>query len=138
MTSGRQLVAGYSQTPLATKLGIRPGDAVALLHAPDGVALVLPDGVAVKRRAVGRADVVVEFTTRSADLEGRIDQLASMVRPAGGLWIAWPKRASGMTTDVDEHVVRGLALDRGLVDNKVCAIDATWTGLRIVWRVTNR
>jgi hypothetical protein len=131
-------MAGYSGTPLATKLGIRPGHSIALLHAPDNLALDLPDGVTVKRRASGRADVVVDFITRSGDLERRIDRLAAMVRPAGGLWIAWPKRSSHVPTDLTDHVVRDLALGRGLVDNKVCAIDDTWTGLRIVWRVVNR
>ena len=131
-------MAGYSGTPLAAKLGVRPGDVVALLHAPHDLHLDLPDGVTVKRRAIGRADVVVDFITRSAELEPRIDRLAAMVRPAGGFWIAWPKRSSLVPTDVTDHVVRELALDRGLVDNKVCAIDDSWTGLRIVWPVVNR
>jgi len=131
-------VAGYSGTPLATKLGIRPGDAVALLHAPDDLVLELPDGVSVRRRAGGRADVVVDFLTRRGDLERRIDRLAAMVHPSSGLWIAWPKRSSGVATDLSDHVVRDLALGRGLVDNKVCAIDTVWTGLRIVWRVVHR
>jgi hypothetical protein len=100
--------------------------------------LELPDGVTVKRRATGRADIVVDFVTRTAELERRFDRLATMVRPDGGLWIAWPKRSSGVATDVTDDVVRGLALPRGLVDNKVCAVDTTWTGLRIVWRVQNR
>ena len=92
----------------------------------------------VKRRAVGSADVVVQFVTRAGDLERRLDHLAAMVRPAGGLWIAWPKRSAGLATDMDDHVVRELALERGLVDNKVCAVDATWTALRIVWRLEQR
>lgn len=131
-------MAGYTGTPLATKLGVRPGDSIALLHAPDDLVIDLPDGVTVKRRATGRSDVVVDFVTRSAELERRIDRLAAMVRPAGGLWIAWPKRSSHVPTDVTDHVVRDLALPRGLVDNKVCAIDDIWTGLRVVWRVDNR
>ena len=131
-------MAGYSGTPLATKLGIRAGDTVALLRPPDDLELELPEGVTVKHRAVGRADVVVVFTTRRAELERRIDHLASMVRPAGGLWIAWPKRSSGVATDMSDDVVRTVALARGLVDNKVCAVDPVWTGLRIVWRVGER
>ena len=131
-------MVGYSGTPLATKLGIRPGAVVAVLHTPDRLVLGLPDDVTVKYRATGRADVVVEFVTRAAGLGPRIEQLAAMVHPDGGLWIAWPKRSSGVATDVTDHVVRRLALSRGLVDNKVCAIDDTWTGLRIVWRVGNR
>ena len=122
-------------TPLATKLGIRPGDVVALLHAPaDARASTCPPASRSKRRAAGRADVVVDFVTRAVDLARRFDALATMVRPAGGLWIAWPKRSSGVATDVTDHVVRALALNAGLVDNKVCAVDATWTALRLVWR----
>jgi hypothetical protein len=131
-------VAGYSGTPLATKLGIRTGDVVALLQAPDDLALALPDGTTVKHRAMGHADVVVVFVTRARDLERRVDRLGAMIRPDGGLWIAWPKRSSGVTTDVTDDVVRGVALPRGLVDNKVCAIDATWSAVRLVWRVENR
>ena len=92
----------------------------------------------MRRRAAGRADVVVDFVTRAAELERRIDRLGALIHPAGGLWIAWPKRVSGVVSDVTDHVVRDLALPRGLVDNKVCALDDTWTGLRIVWRVANR
>ena len=94
----------------------------------------LPPGVQVRRRGRGRADVVVAFITDVADLEGRMAPLSRMVFPAGGLWIAWPKRASGLVTDVTDDEVRRVALPLGLVDNKVCAIDATWTGLRLVWR----
>jgi hypothetical protein len=131
-------VTGDSGTPLATKLGIRSGAVVALLQAPDDLGLAVPDGVTVKQRATGRADVVVCFVTRSADLERRVDRLGTMIRPDGGLWVAWPKRSSGVTTDVTDDVVRSMALPRGLVDNKVCAIDPTWTALRLVWRIENR
>jgi len=85
------------------------------------------------RRRLGRLRPVPQFV---AGYSGT--PLATMVRPDGGLWIVWPKRSSGVTTDVTDDVVRGLALPRGLVDNKVCAVDTTWTGLRIVWRVRNR
>ena len=131
-------MAGHPGTPLATKLGIRPGDVVALLHRPADLVLDLPAGVTVRHRAAGRADVVVDFVTRAAELEQRIDRLAALIRPAGGLWIAWPKRTSGVPSDVSDHIVRDVALPRGLVDNKVCALDDTWTGLRVVWRMANR
>ncbi len=121
-------------TPLATKLGIVEGSILVVLGAPEALALDLPPGVGIRRRARGTADVVLAFFTEVGVLEGRIDRLAPMVFPAGGLWIAWPKRASGMETDVTDDHVRAVALPRGLVDNKVCAIDATWTGLRLVWR----
>ncbi len=121
-------------TPLAAKLGIRDDSALVLLGAPETLPLDLPPGVQVRRRGRGRADVVVAFITDVADLEGRMAPLSRMVFPAGGLWIAWPKRASGLVTDVTDDEVRRVALPLGLVDNKVCAIDATWTGLRLVWR----
>jgi hypothetical protein len=125
-------------TPLARKLGIDAGDTVALLHAPATLTFVLPPGVTVRRRAGGHADVVVDFVTRAVALPRRLDALGEMIRPAGGLWVAWPKRSSGVDTDVTDHVVRALALERGLVDNKVCAVDATWTALRLVWRLERR
>jgi hypothetical protein len=83
-------------------------------------------------------DVVLAFFTQAVRLDRRLDVLAAMVRPSGGVWIAWPMKASGMETDMTDHVVRRLALPRGLVDNKVCAVDPTWTALRLVWRVRNR
>jgi hypothetical protein len=127
-------VAAYSGTPLTTKLGINEGSTVALLDAPSGLPLELPPSVRVRRQARGRADVVVVFVTQFRALERRLDPLASMVFPSGGLWIAWPKRSSGMETDMTDDAVRRLALPRGLVDNKVCAVDAVWTALRLVWR----
>jgi hypothetical protein len=133
-------MAGYSGTPLAKKLGIQEGTTVVLVGAPatlDDDLAPLPDGVDVRRRA-GKADVVVAFFTRRADLERRVGALARHVHPSGGLWIAWPKKASGVPTDVTEDIVREVALPLGVVDNKVCAIDGTWSGLRLVWRLTRR
>jgi hypothetical protein len=127
-------MAGYSGTPLPKKLGIAEGSTLALVGAPPGVIGGLPPGVTVKRQARGAADVVVAFFTRRNDYERRVDALGRMVFPAGGLWVAWPKRASGMETTMSEDVVREVALPLGLVDNKVCAIDETWSGLRLVWR----
>ncbi|MFZ0251857.1 MAG: DUF3052 domain-containing protein [Acidimicrobiales bacterium] len=131
-------MAGYSGTPLPKKLGIVADSTVALVGAPDGVIDGLPDGVTVKRQARGKADVVVAFFTERRDFERRLDTLGRMIFPAGGLWVAWPKRASGVVTTMDENVVRAVALPLGLVDNKVCAIDETWTGLRVVWRRERR
>jgi hypothetical protein len=130
-------MAGYSGTPLPKKLGIVEGSSVALIDAPPGVD-GLPSGAAVKRQARGTADVVVAFFTRRKDFERRIGSLAKMIFPAGGLWVAWPKRASGVETDMHEGVLREVALPLGLVDNKVCAIDETWTGMRVVWRRERR
>ncbi|HEX7168824.1 MAG TPA: DUF3052 domain-containing protein [Acidimicrobiales bacterium] len=129
-------MTGYSGTPLAKKLGIGEGGSVALVGAPPSFGPELdplPPGVRVRRRA-GDADVVVAFFTRRAELERRIGALGANVFPAGGLWVAWPKRASKVPTDITEDVVREVALPLGLVDNKVCAIDDTWSGLRLVWR----
>ena len=132
-------MAGYSGTPLPQKLGIRPGGKIRFVAAPDDFVRALgalPSGVRIVSR--GSADVVVYFTDRSSDLRRRFAQLARGLDTAGGLWIAWPKKASGVATDLDESVVRGYGLSQGLVDNKVCAIDATWSGLRFVVRLRDR
>jgi hypothetical protein len=133
--------AGYSGTPLAKKLGIDEGSVVALLRAPEGFERTLdgmPHGVVVRRVARGKADVIVSFHTRRSELEKRVDVLLRCLEIDGGLWIAWPKRSSGRATDMTEDVVRDVFLPRGLVDNKVCAIDEIWSGLRVVWRRENR
>jgi hypothetical protein len=96
----------------------------------------LPESVKVQTGLAGKAplDVIVFFTTRRGDLERRLAALRERMTPAAGLWVAWPKKASGVATDVTEDVVREIALPTGLVDNKVCAIDETWSGLRLVVR----
>ena len=130
-------LAGYSDTPLQRKLGIREGAVVASLNAPDGFAETLgalPDGVTVRDRLRGPLDVILFFTARRAKLEARIERLKAALEPAGRLWIAWPKRASRVPTDMTEDVVREVALPLGLVDNKVAAIDETWSGLQLVIR----
>lgn len=136
------MTAGYSGTPLATKLGIREGSSVALVGAPDGFGQELsplPAGVRLSRQARGtNLDVVVFFTTARADLARRFLPLSQRIQPAGGLWVAWPKRSSGVTTDLTEDVLREIGLPHGLVDNKVCAITEVWSGLRFVWRSANR
>jgi hypothetical protein len=134
-------VAGYSGTPLPKKLGITSGARVALVSAPPGFERELeplPPGARVSRRVGNGVDVVVFFTTRRRDLERRFPKLAGALDPAGGLWIAWPKRSSGVDTDLTEDVTREVGLPTGLVDNKVCAIDATWSGIRFVIRKENR
>jgi hypothetical protein len=131
-------MAGYSGTPLVAKLGIRPGDRVAILSAPAGFALDLPDGATSTTRLPAHADVVVFFTRERARLENWIERLAQAVFPASAIWIAWPKKASRLACDMTEDVIRAVALPLGLVDNKVCAIDDTWSGLRLVWRKERR
>jgi len=134
--------AGYSGTPLPRKLGITPGSRLALIGAPEGFDSTLgelPDEVTVRRRVGGKPlDVIVAFFSRRSLLERRLHGLCSALDPAGGLWIAWPKRASGVPSDVTEDVVRMLGLAAGLVDNKVCAIDDVWSGLRLVYRLRDR
>jgi hypothetical protein len=132
-------VAGYSGTPLPRKLGIKPGHRVLLLGAPDGFDLgELPDGVKLVRAARGQADVILSFHVERADLERRMPVLRRAMVQNAGLWIAWPKKASKMPTDLTEDVVRELALANALVDNKVAAIDQVWSGLRLVIRVRDR
>jgi hypothetical protein len=137
----RKAVTNVSGTPLPRKLGIKPGHRLALIGAPDDFDATLgelPEDVAVRRRARGPVDVIVAFFVERRALEGRFETLAQALDPAGGLWIAWPKRASGVASDLDENVIRELGLAAGLVDNKVCAIDAVWSGLRFVYRVRDR
>lgn len=136
-------MAGYSGTPLAQKLGIKSGCRLALAGAPADFARTLGELPAgVKALAFGRAkgpfDVVVAFFDSEAAFKRALPKLHAALVPNGGLWIAWPKRASGIETDMTENVVRQHALPRGLVDNKVCAIDATWSGLRLVVRLEHR
>jgi hypothetical protein len=133
--------AGYKGTPLVGKLGIKPGTRLAFVDAPENFADTLgelPEGVAVRRRLRGPLDVIVFFTTSRAKLERRIEALRAALHPAGRLWVAWPKRASGVPTDVTEDVVREVAVAHALVDNKVAAIDETWSGLQLVIRVRDR
>jgi hypothetical protein len=133
--------AGYSGTPLAKKLGIRAGDTVVLVGAPDGFEDALdglPDDVQLRRRAGGKPNVVILFATETRDLEKRFPTLAKSVWPDGSLWIAWPKKSSGVATDLDENRLRDIGLPHGLVDNKVCAVTDVWSGLRFVWRKENR
>ena len=130
-------MAGYSGTPLSKKLGIRDGDRVALLGAPPSVRddlEPLPAGARVTTSARGSLDVIVSFHDRRADLERRIPQLLEVLDVDGAIWMAWPKKASGVPTDLTEDVQREIWLPLGLVDTKVCAIDETWSGLRLCWR----
>jgi hypothetical protein len=134
-------VAGYSGTPLARKLDIKPGTALALLSAPDGFEATLdglPDDVRIRHRIQGRLDTVVSFQTRRAELEKRLPRVLDAMDKTGALWVAWPKKASKVPTDITEDVVREVVLPLGLVDVKVCAIDEVWSGLKIVWRKERR
>ncbi|MFN2595405.1 MAG: DUF3052 domain-containing protein [Actinomycetota bacterium] len=104
----------------------------------DGTLGKLPDGVEILTRPGKQMDVVLFFTASSVELRRRFAALARSLAPAGGLWIGWPKKSSGLATDLTENVAREIGLDAGLVDNKVCAIDDTWSGLRFVIRLKDR
>jgi hypothetical protein len=133
-------MAGYSGTPLPKKLGIAGGHRVLLDGAPTGFALAdpPPDTVTHRRATAGPYDVIVCFCPDLARLAKRWPVLHPLTPPAGALWIAWPKRSSGLATDLDENVVREFALANGRVDVKVCAIDDTWSGLKHVIRLADR
>ena len=128
--------AGYSGTPLAKKLGIKAGHRLLLEGAPGGFLPERPEDVS--EVASGPADVIVAFHTERAGVEEAVPRLRAAMEPNAGFWIAWPKRASGVKTDVSEDAVREIALRHRLVDNKVCAIDEVWSGLRLVIRLTDR
>ena len=136
-------MAGYSGTPLPKKLGMKPGSIVALVATPPNFESVLgelPPGVTLARnvRTGAPFDVIIFFTKKLADLKKRFAAIAQRLNPSGGFWIAWPKKASGVATDLTEDIIRTVGLDEGLVDNKVCAIDDTWSGLRFVVRLSDR
>ena len=133
--------AGYSGTPLAKKLGIKAGARVGLIQAPPGFEAQLdglPDGVEISRQARGRFDVIVFFTKKESELGRRFGKLAARLQPDGGLWIAWPKKSTDVPTDLTFDRVQRIGLDAKLVDNKICAVDETWSGLRFVYRLKDR
>ena len=129
--------AGYSGTPLPKKLGIKEGARVAWLNAPEHFEALLgelPPGVVVSRRLARGLDVLVQFATSRAELRRRLPKLKDAVFPDGAAWVSWPKRSSGVATDITEDTVREDALPLGLVDVKVAAVDETWSGLKLVVR----
>lgn len=134
-------MAGYSKRSLVDKLGIKAGASLLILGAPKAYAKTLgplPRDVAVARTPRPGLDFIHLFTAKRADLERRFGALHKALAPAGMLWISWPKKASRVPTDITEDVVREVALARGLVDVKVCAVDDTWSGLKLVRRLKDR
>lgn len=130
--------AGYSGTPLAKKLGIKPGTDMSLDLAPPGWRVPgLPDGVTVVAPPAP-GDVVIAFFRTAVELPERLPVLAQRIFPAGSLWVAWPRRAGGHQSDITENLLREHALPLGIVDTKVAAIDTDWSGLRFMWRRENR
>ncbi len=141
MLRGMGPTAGYSGTPLAKKLGVKAGCRLSLIEEPPSLRASLdplPDSVGITTALHGPADVVVAFFTERHRLVAQLQALGEAIYPNGGCWVAWPKRASKVASDITEDVVREVVLPLGLVDNKVCAIDETWSGLRVVWRKEHR
>jgi hypothetical protein len=133
----RSLLAPYEGTPLPKKLGIKPGLAIALSGAPEGFENslgMLPKGATLRRQVRGKSDLIVWFANSRRDLERRIERMGAAIADGGSLWIAWPKRASGVPSDLTQKDVRAVGLASGLVDYKVCSIDDTWSGLRFARR----
>jgi hypothetical protein len=128
------VTAGYSGTPLPKKLGIKDGSRVALLGAPKDFETTLgslPPRVVIRATSNGEADVILLFVTKFSRLKTEFGKAMRMMPPDGGmLWVAWPKKAAKMDTDLDENFIRDFGLAAGVVDTKVCAIDETWSGLR--------
>jgi hypothetical protein len=133
--------AGYSQRSLVEKLGIKAGTRIAILNPPPGYRATLgqlPPGVRVASTPRGQVAFIHVFTKARTELEQRLPALLRALEPAGALWVSWPKKASGVATDITEDVVRAIALPTGLVDVKVAAVDDVWSGLKLVRRLKNR
>lgn len=134
-------MAGYSTTPLAKKLGIKPGFRLRRVNPPPGLdhwLAPLPEGATNTPLSEGEADVILFFTDSAAELTSSLSSLAENLRQDGGLWICWPKKASKAPTGLNDGVVREVGLAAGLVDNKVCAVSEIWSGLRFVYRLKDR
>lgn len=134
-------MAGYSGTPLVKKLGIKPGQQIALLSGPPGYRKTLgalPDRVNRAEQLAEKLDFIQLFATTQADLKHRFKDAIGCLTMNGSLWISWPKKTSGMATDLNENLIREIGLRLGLVDVKVCAVDETWSGLKFVYRLKDR
>lgn len=134
-------MAGYSETPLAKKLGIKEGFRVSLVGAPTGFRrelVGLPAGVRFVTSVQTSLDLILFFVKSQFELTQNFTRLASKLAPAGMLWVSWPKKASGVVTDLSDNSVREIGLEAGLVDVKVCAVNEVWSGLKFVIRVRDR
>ena len=135
------MMAGYSGTPLPKKLGVKPGHRVALLDMPADVKAELKSDLAHCQMAsnnAGPLDLAMIFVKTQADMKKQFSRFAKQLAPAGMLWVSWPKKSSGVASDLDENIVRKIGLDTGLVDVKVCAVSEVWSGLKFVIRVKDR
>jgi hypothetical protein len=135
------MMAGYSGTPLIKKLGIKPGFRVAFVNAPADFVqgLDVPSETTVSSASSRRPlDFVLLFVKSKQELAAKFSPTAAKLKPDGMLWVSWPKKASGVKTDLTDNVVRELGLSEGLVDVKVCAVDEVWSGLKFVFRLQDR
>ena len=135
------MAEGPSRKPLAEKLGIKTGFVVVTIRPPKDYARLLgrlPEGVAIRERLGGPVNLIHVFVRTRADLEGSFPRWKEAILRDGSLWVSWPKRSAGEVTDLTEDVVRAVALEHGLVDVKVCSVDETWSGLKLVYRRTDR
>ncbi len=133
-------MAGYSGTPLEKKLGFKPGYTVRFINEPKTfrALLELPDTVTISNTKKTDLDLVVFFTSSQSELAKRFPALPAMIKKTGMIWISWPKKTSKLAGDLNENIVRELGLSAGVVDVKVCAIDEDWSGLKFVYRLTDR
>jgi hypothetical protein len=129
---------GYSGTPQARKLGLKPGQTLSLDLQPDAWELTEPPAGVIYLEPPAPADVIIAFFTAAVQLPARLPELTQRIHPSGALWVAWPRRAAGHESDITDGIVREQGLALGVVDVKVAAIDDDWSGLRFVWRVANR
>ena len=135
------MVAGYSGTPLIKKLGIKEGSRVAFVNAPSDFRQTLgpmPDKAKVVGQTQAGLDLILLFVKRESELTKSFATLAAKLQPAGMLWVAWPKKSSGVATDLTFANVQSIGLSAGLVDTKICAVDETWSGLKFVFRLKDR
>ena len=134
-------MAGYSATPLAKKLGLKNGFVISLVNPPAHYHSLFtdwPEDVMLSKKVTDKKDFIHYFATSAKDLQSHIALLKSELKPAGMLWVSWPKKSSGVTTEVNENLVREAGLNTGLVDIKVCAVDEVWSALKFVFRVKDR
>ena len=134
-------MAGYSGTPLPKKLGVKPNQRIALVNAPNDFAKVLgrlPENAAIVKRLDGPLDLILLFVDREQTLAKQFPILASKLQSNGMIWVAWPKKSSGVATDLVFEKVQRIGLDSGLVDVKICAVDDVWSGLKFVIRLKDR
>ncbi len=131
-------MAGYSGTPLPKKLGIKENFRTMLVEMPASVRKELKPVLAACTEETSALDFAMLFVTKQSDLKKQFPKVAKQLAPAGMLWVCWPKKSSGVASDLDENLVRNIGLEAGLVDVKVCAVDEVWSGLKFVIRVKDR